>query len=824
MNRSNDFNSGWSFCAQSPESFSASRFFKLQDTATWYSATVPGDVHSDLIRHQVISDPAISSNDISSLWVEKQCWLYRNTLFITEEDMLSTHIEIDFQGLDTYCQLYVSKVEVSNFSNMFVHHRVDVRPFLHVGENQVLLVFYPVSQAASKPLPRDFWINYSTERAYARKAGYHFGWDWTPRICTVGIWRPVSVIFSDSAYIDAIQAFTSFLADDHSLARLTIRLHTRHGAAFSRVTLLNGNNIVAQVSGSNPEKCIEIVNPILWWTWDQGQPHLYQLKAELLDGENVIDTQVVPCAIRTITFRRHTEDGSEQFLTTLNGRTIFSRGANWVPLSNRISSVTDSHYIALLDRARNANMNTLCLWGGGIYEQDVFYRYCDEQGILVWQYFMFACGEYPDYDPDFLANVHDEVEKAVRRLSIHPCVALWIGNVESQMLCQKIGLNRPMYGKKLFEEYIPQWLEELDPSRIYLPSSPWGGTFCNSPESGDRHNWDVWFTDIPYEDYLKDSTLFASEFGVHAAPSLQTISAFCEKSAASLPTNDFLFQYMNRDADNDRMYFFFNKYTGLPSDVSQYVEYSMLIQAEALQLACGHFQKNYPRCGGSLIWQLNDCCPCQSWSLVDYYNRPKASWYYAKQFFSPISVYLEPVDTVKTNIWLINHTPQEQHLPVRITIGDFLGSQYFDKEYHPNIPANQVLFLDEIRLSGRFYPNVIIPNRARLFYLAATLGDNPRPVVRTFEPYKRLLLPLCSLSVTWTQSGVTLYTSVFAKFVHLSGDIDGLEPEDNYFDLLPGQTRHISIPHFDSEEVEKRHLKWICLNPISEGDCKHGEL
>lgn len=824
MNKRNDFNSGWSFCAQSPDAFSVSHFFDLQDTISWYTATVPGDVHSDLIQHGVIKDPVISTNDISSMWVEKQCWIYRNNLLISQEDMRFTHIELDFKGLDTYCQLFVNQAKVGDFSNMFVSHRVDIRPFLHVGDNQLHLIFYPISQAAGKPLPQDFWINYSTERAYARKAGYHFGWDWTPRICTVGIWRPVSVIFSDSAYIDTIQVFTSYLAEDHSMARLTVRLQTQYGAAFSRVTLLNGNDIIAQVSGSSSEKSIEVIDPILWWTWDQGQPHLYQLKVELLAEGNILDTQTVSCAIRTISFSRRAEDGSKQFLTMLNGRRIFSRGANWVPLSNRLSSVSDAHYNALLERARSANMNTLCVWGGGIYEQDVFYQYCDSQGFLVWQYFMFACGEYPDFDPDYMTNVHDEIEKAVRRLSIHPCIALWIGNVESQMLCQKIGLKRPMYGKRLFEEEIPKWLKELDPSRMYIPSSPWGGQLHNSPESGDRHNWDVWFTDIPYEDYMKDTTLFASEFGLHAAPSLQTISAFCEKDSESLTTKDFIFQYMNRDLDNERMNFFFNRYTGLPSSVSQYVLYSMLIQAEALQLACGHFQKSYPRCGGALIWQLNDCCPCQSWSLVDYYNRPKASWYYARQFFSPVSLYLEPVDQVKTKIWLINQTPEPQQLPARITIGDFLGGQYWDKTYSPVIPANQVMLLDEVRMSGRFYPNVIIPNRARLFYLAAQLGDSQRHVVRTFEPYKRLLLPPCKLSVVWTQSGVTLFSPVFAKFVHLEGNLDGLEPEDNYFDLLPGQTRHIAIADFDRDEVDKRQLKWTCLNSHTEGDYLYGVL
>lgn len=794
------------------------------DCGDWYDVLVPGDVHTTLIKNNVIAHPLYRQNDLLCQWVEKKVWIYR-TEFSVDEDILSADcLHLIFEGLDTYADVYINGIKMGSFANALVEHRIDVTDVLKKGKNVIVVVFDVMSdRALEKELPEGFWINYSTERAYARKPAYSFGWDWAPRLATVGIWKPVILAAYVLGRLDSVQIKTIDLRGEGDAAVLEFiidkEIFAGDEAGFEveyHVSMTDCDGKEYRFYSRSDHFKVQIEDARLWWTHDLGAPHLYDVRVEMHVNGRIADVYQCRYGIRKIEVKQRAQDGSPRFMFSLNGVDMFCRGANWVPVSSFPGTADDSTYRRLLELARDANMNMICLWGGGIYEKDVFYNLCDQLGILVWQYFMFACGEYPDYDGDFLDNVRDEVEKVVKRLRNHASIAIWVGNVESQMLCQKIGLKREMYGKRLFEKLIPQWLKDLDDTRFYWPTSPYGGELANSMDEGDRHNWDVWFNDIPYTEYAKDTTRFASEFGIHAAPVRATIEKYARIGIDEMDPDGYEFNYFNRDQTLDRMRYLMGVHTGYPADIDQYIDYSMLIQAEGLQFAVEHYRRRFPETAGALIWQFNDCCPCQSWSMIDYDLIPKASYYYARRFFQPLVVSLEAVSPTTTGIWVINNTREDFEGVVRVYVKDFFGNIYFQEDVAVVVAAGSAIKVKDLTVGGRFYPNVIIPCRHRNVYVAATLPGQEIANIRFFGEYKDIPLPDARLSVSSSSSGkelkVTIIAERFARFVKLDGEMEGLWVSDNYFNLEAGQTHTITIRNLEGPIPVERRLYIKALN------------
>jgi len=779
----------------------------------WYDTDVPGDVHTTLINNQVIDNPAYGYNDVRCSWVEKKIWIYRTTFMVTAQDLSADRRELVFEGLDTYATVYVNGELLADFKNMLVEHRLDVTNKLKQGENTLVVEFHVMSEMANKDLPEGFWINYSTERAYARKPGFSFGWDWTPRIATVGIWKPVVFVKYSDARLMNVQIKTSYIDTEKSIAELSINAQTENisgGNLSYCVSITDKDGNCKHVDTECESFSIRLEDVRFWWTTDLGYPHLYRIVFELLSDGRLVDSYECSYGIRTIEVRQKAEDGTNRFIFVLNGMEICARGSNWVPVSNFPGIEKDDVYIRLLTMARDAGMNMLCIWGGGIYEKDIFYNMCDQLGILVWQYFMFACGEYPDFDSEFVTSVHDEIEKVVIRLRNHPSIAIWVGNVEGSMISEKIGLNRALYGTNLFETDIPEWLGKLDDTRFYMPSSPFFGEKSNSMEAGDRHNWDVWFSDIPYTDYNKDSTAFASEYGIHSSPARATVEKYL--GCVNPDINSHMFKYLNKDQSLDRMYFYMNIHAQIPKNLEEYIDYSMFVQAEGLKFGTEHYRRNFPKTGGALTWQFNDCCPVHSWSMIDVDLIPKASYYYSKRFFAPLVVSLEEVDTMTTGIWVVNNRLTDYNGKVTICVKDFFGNEYFCEQIVVSVRANTSVKIKSIVVGGRFYPNVIIPDRHRNFYVSAQCEANQLPVVRFFGEYSNVPLPQTTLKIECSQSDITISTTNFARFIKIDGELEGLELSDNYFNLQSGSTYTVCAKVMSGKSLGERYLFVKALN------------
>lgn len=792
-------------------------------TTGWLSVTVPQDVHTALMKHGLLADPRFFANDNTSAWVEHYTWIYRTSFPLMPRP--DTAYRLVCEGLDTYCSVYLNEQLAGQTDNMLVSHTLDVTGLLQNGENQLTFVFEPMTKKADQPLPEGFWINFSTERAWARKAAFSYGWDWCARLATVGIWRPVTLEEWNAPILKDVFFATKTVSADWADIVCSANWEAPGGGSFSDLTAVfslgDGEREYSVSVPVTARKCtarLHLERPRLWWTWDLGEPFLYMAKASLYQNGKPLSEKKFSFGVRTIRLRlADKESGEERFQFVLNGVPVYGKGANWVPVDNLLTlSNRQERTETLIHMAREANMNMLCLWGGGIYEDDIFYECCDSTGILVWQYFMFACGEYPDYDQAFTDAAKTEVEKAVIRLRSHACIALWIGNVENEMLCEKIGLTRPMYGKRLFEKDIPLWVQSLDTTRPYRPSSPFGGKTPNSMGAGDRHNWDVWFKDIPYTAYRQDTCHFSSEFGVQAAPALETTERWLPKEELHL--GSFGWSYFNKDEKGpDHMAALLRYHTGEPQTLQEAVEYSMLVQSDALRCAVEHYRHNMPRNGGAMLWQLNDSWPCHSWSIIDYDGIPKAAWYAARKFFAPVSLLLYPLPTDETEICVSNTTQAAFCGTICASVYSVLGECISTETIKVQIPAYTCQCVKTLRVGGRFAPNVILANRRRWYYISACVMGLPgSETFRFFCEYKDAALPICKISCTREIQNdkirITLRSSHFAKMVSIEGNVRGLRISDNYFDMNANIPYTITAHVHKGQAIANRRLYIHALN------------
>lgn len=419
----------------------------------WMTTTVPGDIHTTLREKGIIEDPFFGHQDQKCRWIEEKVWWYRTVFSYDSDPQPGEKMELLFEGLDTYATVYLNGVELGSTDNMFISHSFDVTRELNKGKNTLAVKFDPIHVHAGDKV-QYYWSGYSKKRIWTRKAQSHFGWDWGPRLVCAGIWKEVHLIKRRHAHLDHVFARTTSIQDQVGIVDVDLCVHAfdRECSYTACVELLEGTERVAEAyvsldraSGITVDGAItartlhhsvtlQVIDPKLWWTHDLGTPFLYQLRVTLFADGEPIDTYEQRFGIRKIELMQLDEEGRHAFTFVLNGVKVFAKGANWIPIDSFIATVPDSRYTHLLQMAKAANMNMIRAWGGGIYERDIFFDECDQLGILIWQDFMFACALYPDYNRNFMNNVHREIEQVVKRLRSRTSLALWCGNNENDWL------------------------------------------------------------------------------------------------------------------------------------------------------------------------------------------------------------------------------------------------------------------------------------------------------------------------------------------------------------------------------------------------------
>ncbi len=428
----------------------------------WMSGTVPGTVHTDLLANGKIPDPFYRMNEEDVQWVDSQQWVYRRDFDVDENFLKEKRIELVAEGLDTYTSIRINGKQVGTTADMFVEHRFNAKKFLRSGKNFIEIAFdSPVLR--SKALEKKHGVlaaNHEQHRMYARKAQYSFGWDWGPRLTTSGIWRSIRLEAHAHAAMQSPFVKVISLTKREAVVELSIGVSLFAAAPLRLHTEICGEKVIVaderRAKKGEMKFRLRIKKPQLWWPNGYGEQPMYRAIFSLVSNDEEVERLEVPFALRTVRLLQEPDKEGASFIIEMNGEKIFCKGADWIPSDSFIPRITDATYEKLLGMAKSANMNMLRVWGGGIYEQEIFYKLCDRLGLMVWQDFMFACAEYPE-DSWFMKQVSDEAEKAVKRLRNHPSIVLWCGNNECEWIfCQHNPGKSPdeMTGAKIFKTLL----------------------------------------------------------------------------------------------------------------------------------------------------------------------------------------------------------------------------------------------------------------------------------------------------------------------------------------------------------------------------------
>jgi beta-mannosidase len=799
--------------------------FRQADKAEWLPATVPGCVHTDLLKNGKIEDPFYRLNEHKLQWIDKVNWEYKTTINADQAILKHARIVLDFKGLDTYADVFVNGTQVLSADNMFREWLVDVKPQLKEGINELRILFRsPIVEGLKKYDANGYVIPVSPNdlaeigqvegnkmvSVYTRKAGYHFGWDWGPRLVSSGVWRPVILTAWDDARIANLQLKQNQVTEKE--ATMTAVFEVDATVANNATISIENDGVelakaeVKLIEGiSTYSVDFKIDNPKLWWSNGLGEAHLYNIKGKLAIGNRVTEKSE-RIGIRTLELVRNKDEKGVSFFFKLNGVPVFMKGANYIPNDIFPSRVTEEMYRKVVNTAKISNLNMLRVWGGGIYENDRFYELCDEAGLLIWQDFMFACAMFPG-DEAFLNNVKQEATDNIKRLRNHPSIALWCGN--NEILSGWLGWgwkekeeakNKETADKiwksytDIFHHIIPEAVASNDPGRSYWDSSPSSGMGkASNLVNGDEHYWGVWWGKDPFSKYATHIARFMSEYGFQSFPELKSVKQY------AIPEDYDIFSEVMKSHQRSYIgngtieYYMLQDYKK-PKNFESFLYVNQVLQAEGIKFALEGHRRAAPYCMGSLFWQINDCWPVASWSSTDYYQRWKALQYFAKKGFEPVLVSpYRDKDSLKVDI--INDKLTEIKAQLLVKVLDFSGKEISKETKEVTVPANSSNTFFTAK-STEFLKNV----KTNLQFLVVELLENNQIISSNslfFSPIKEIALPKPSVKyeIAPVDGGfeISLSTDLLAKNLYMTiGDEEGFFG-DNYFDLIPGQTVKIKL-------------------------------
>lgn len=627
-------------------------FKKEGDTAT-YAATVPGVIHLDLLANDLIDDPFWEDNELKQRWIEEENWVYEATFEVERKTLRNENVELIFEGLDTYAEVFLNGSKVLEADNMFRTWRVDAKPFLKKGSNDMRIVFQsPINKNRERVATHPYELPSGNEAEnipvkvypFTRKAAYQFGWDWGPRFLTMGIWKEIKIETWNKVRIHSV--FTETLSADRENAKMRTVMEVEVSEAGTYEFLFKQNTKVVKLQAGKNQVVhhFDIHNPKLWRINGKGKASLYDQKIRLRVDKILLDSLTDTFGVRTIELVNQPDSIGTSFYFELNGKPVFMKGANYIPQDIFLSRVSPEQYETLILAAKEANMNMLRVWGGGVYEKDLFYKLCDENGILVWQDFMFANSIYPA-DEDFRENIGQEVVENIKRLRSHPCLAIWCGNNEIEVAWKNWGWQEQYaYSaedsavlwenyRSIFHELIPDLVKQYHPQAAYTPTSPlsnWGT--AENFNHGTMHYWGVWHGREPFENFETNVGRFMVEYGFQSYPEMSTLQKVIADS--NLVMNSPMIAHRQKSyIGNGLISEHINRYFESPESFADFVELSQKTQALGMKMAIEAHLADQPHCMGSLFWQLNDCWPGPSWSVIDYYGKKKEAYATVREAF-----------------------------------------------------------------------------------------------------------------------------------------------------------------------------------------------
>ena len=820
--------------------------FQSENDDSFLPASVPGTVHLDLLNNGKIDDPFFRLNEHELQWIDKLDWNYQTNFNINDFHFNHDSIEIDFLGLDTHADVFLNDHLIYSSDNMFVGKKIQVKPNIRKGNNKLLIKFKsPIKIGIDKydklgyELPEN--ANDLSEigkvpgnkkvGVFLRKAPYSFGWDWGPRLVTSGIWRPIKINFwqnfkindvhfkqkikGDQAFIEADVEVESLITNENVVAEIFV---DDKKILKQPVYLENGNN---KFSIPFTMKDIE-----RWWPNGMGNQKLYEIKLKI-SHKNYFSVVSKSIGLRTIELITEKDSIGNNFFFKVNGIPTFMKGVNYIPQDIFLPRVQKSDYEKLLSAAVNANMNMIRVWGGGVYEDDIFYKLCDKYGLLVWQDFMFACAMYPGNE-SFLESVEEEAIYNVKRIRDHPSLALWCGNNEVLSAWENWGWKKDVVENQsqeiadtifksydqIFHKILPQVIKEYDPDTNYWSSSPSSSTgIKESLISGDAHYWGVWWGKEPFNTYEEKIPRFMSEFGFQSFPEFSSVKKYTNQSDYDI-YSDVMKSHQRSSIGNSTIEEYMIRDYNVPDSFEHFLYVSQLLQAEGISLGMEAQRRNRDICMGSLYWQLNDCWPVASWSSIDYYGKWKALYYYTKKSFeeSILSFYKK---NNQIDVYFVTDKLGSEKYNYNFQLMDFSGKIYnsWSGEFHSN-PNNSKLIhninLSSISTDSDYFNDKLIFSNIKL---DEVIVAEKTEYVTSLKNLK-LTKPKFQYDVNIVGNfyEIKLISENLIKNLHVESKLQ-YNFSDNYFDLLPNKEKVIKInrDNFNSLNSFKESLRFKSL-------------
>ncbi|MFB6290505.1 MAG: glycoside hydrolase family 2 protein [Candidatus Bipolaricaulia bacterium] len=803
--------------------------FKSADGSKWMDARVPGDVYTDLFENGEIPDPFVGKNESDIQWVARTNWVYKKE-FEPKGEFLSREKQVlDFKGLDTVAEISLNGRKVGEAKNAHRRYEYDVSDHLQRGRNVLKVLFQsPVEYGLEQREKYKYDISphrYPVDqpgREFVRKPQCHFGWDWGPSLPTMGIYRDAGLAGFSGPRIRYLKTEQKFHGEDVLLkvwvglevpvsGNYEFKIDIGEEKTADRINLTPGRTEVIEE--------VKLEKPDLWWPVGYGEQPLYELEVGIGD-----DKQGRSLGFRRLELVREEDSKGESFYFKVNGTPIYAKGANTIPVDALPGRITEDRYARLIDSAVSANMNTLRVWGGGIYESDEFYELCDRKGIMVWQDFGFACSPYPA-NKDFLENVKKEVKYQARRLGSHPSLALWCGDNENEWLGKQGDYDTENHSwEEIVDDYsrlnetIRRTVKEEDPGRPFWPSSPSsdGKSNPNDQSIGDTHYWDVWHGGKPFSDYLTTKPRFVSEFGYQSFSSEEVLRKVVSEEELN-PTAPEL-EYRQRHPRGNKL--IVRRMTDnfrFPFSFEDFIYLSQIQQGLAMKTAIEHWRRLKPHCMGTLYWQLNDVWPAISWSSLEYGGGWKALHYFAKRFYSPVLVStIEKQQNLE--IWLTSDVDKRIGGTLQLSVvnleGKEINSEFIELDI-PELASEKVMEspLEEV-LRGKDRENLILK-------VAFKSRDYQSDNYHFFTPFKSLNLKQPEVSYSLSDGNLNVRTERPALFVKLDSKREKYNGRftENYFQLLPGQKKKLAVLssdegdpiRFDESDIRIKHL-WDTYN------------
>lgn len=822
--------------------------FRQARLTNWYPATVPGVVHTDLLQNKIIEDPFFRLNERGLQWIDKEDWVYETCFTLAADMMRKENMELVFEGLDTYADVYLNDECILKANNMFRRWSIPVRQYIR-EENNILKVYFhspvkidvpkwdalPYQYPASNDQSENGGLFNKKISIFARKAGYHYGWDWGPRLVTSGIWRPVYIrawsdlrindVFIEQKEVGAGRAVIAGHVELDADKDMDGVLVTITDEATGRVL----GEWQADLKRGTNRVTVDFVlhKPKLWWSNGLGEPFLYRFRTDIIAGGELLDSKTERVGIRSLKVVHQPDKDGHTFYIELNGRPVFAKGANYIPLDNFLPRVTPENYKRTILDAAGVNMNMLRVWGGGIYENDVFYDLCDEHGIMIWQDFMFACSMYPA-EGALLDNIHQEAVDNVKRLRNHACIALWCGNNECQDAWLGWGWKREIerqnkeYADKIWAQYrqqyhvtLPGVVREYAPGTFYWPFSPFAfeGEMSGTTD-GDRHYWSVWHGKAPISDYDSEKSRFFSEYGFQSFPEFESVKRYAPYPEDwDIRSEVMMSHQRGGDHANGLIEtYLLNEYKK-PRDFRAFLYMNHVLQGDAIKTAIESHRRQMPYNMGTLFWQHNDCWPVASWASRDYYGRWKAQHYYVRKAYDDILI--SPVvegDDLK--VYAVSDRLENTSGRLQLQVCQFDGTvvHHWGKSVGISGNDSRVCFsaplakLLEGANRGTVYVRVDYTDKSgRVYHNNYCLGkqkdmDYPKVDLQT--------------EVRSIEGGyeVTVSADKFARAVCLSVADNESVYSDNYFDVQPKSSVQVQVRTRLSAEAFNGSLRLTCLN------------